>query len=488
MKKYLFKIILFGFLTSFCQKPLPDRVIVVYNRPPRTLDPHLRSEVVTVSVLSNIYEGLIDYTPDLKLTSCLATQWHRIDSLNWEFELRKNVFFHNGKMLNSEDVIYSLSRPFALAQAEVGRLNHIIDTMYAKNHLKFVIRTRFPYYFLLDELNRVYIIPYGYNDFDKPVGTGPYRINSITEDSIVCVANEEYWGKQPSVKKGIFRFVQDTKNAIELLKDDSVNIVYGIPADEYIKLKDNLRFVISSGVSVRYIQLNTKKFPFNLSLLRQALSLAINRAEIVDTLYYSLAEPANQFIPRGIIGYIPDFPSLIYNPDSAKKLLKNTGQRFKIKFYYGKSFKKIGGMIADYWRRTGMEIKEQELEPEEFFKGVEKNKFECFLLSFLITSLDGLNGIIEPSFYTPNPEIGKGIMNRAGYSNPIVDSLINKAMMIEEQEERLELIKEIQQILINDMPVIPIAWEPRIYGVSKNIKFKPRLDQSIRFAEIGFIK
>ncbi len=485
MKRYLFKIIFFGFLTSFCQKPLPDSVVVVYNRPPRTLDPHLRSEVVTISVLSNIYESLIDYTPDLKLVPNLAIQWHRVDSLNWEFELRKNVFFHNGKMLNSEDVIYSLYRTFSLPKTEISRLIHIIDTIYAINHTKFIIKTRFPYQYLLIDLNSIYIVPNGYNDFDKPVGTGPYKIALITDNSISCLANEQYWGKKPKLKKGIFRFVQDTKNAIELLNKDSVNIVYGIPVEEYIKLKDSLRFAICSGVSARYIQLDIRKFPFNLTLLRQALSLAINRAEIVDTVYHSLAEPANQFIPKGLLGYIPEFPPLSFDPDSAERLLNNTSQMIKIRLYYGKSFKKIGGMIVEYWRRTGIEVEEQELEPERFFKGIEEGKFDCFLLSFLINSLDGLSGIIEPSFYTPNPEMGDGLMNRAGYSNHKIDSLIDLAMLIADEEERYGIIKEIQQVLLNDMPVIPLIWEPRIYGVSKNIRFTPRLDQTIRFAEIG---
>uniref|UniRef100_A0A7V3VUI9 Solute-binding protein family 5 domain-containing protein n=1 Tax=candidate division WOR-3 bacterium TaxID=2052148 RepID=A0A7V3VUI9_UNCW3 len=485
MKRSLFKIILFGFLISFCQKPLSDRVVVVYNRPPRTLDPHLRSEVVTISVLSNIYEGLIDYTPDLKLTPSLAIQWHQIDSLNWEFELRKNVFFHNGKMLNSEDVIYSLNRAFSLPKTEISNLIHIIDTIYAIDQTKFIIKTRFPYHYLLTELNSIYIVPNGYNDFDKPVGTGPYKIGLITDDSIICLANEQYWGKRPKIKKGIFKFVQDTENAIELLKKDIVNIVYGIPVEEYIKLKDSLRFAIHSGVSARYIQLNTKKSPFNLILLRQALSLAINRAEIVDRVYHSLAEPANQFIPKGVIGYIPEFPPLSFDPDSAERLLKNTGKRIKIRFYYGKSFKKIASMIAEYWRRIGIEVDEEELEPEKFFKGVEEGKFDCFLLSFLINSLDGLSGILEPSFHTSNPEMGEGMMNRAGYSNPEIDSLIDLAMVTADEDERYGIIKEIQKTLLNDMPVIPLVWEPRIYGLSKNIRFAPRLDQTIRFAEIG---
>ncbi len=463
-------------------------VTILYDRPPRTYDPHLRNEIVTISILSNFYEALVDYTPDLRIFPCLAKNWYQQDSLTWIFDLRENVFFHNGKEMKSEDVVYSLYRPIREKESERSSLIRIIDTIYAINSNSILIKTKFPYYYsLLNELDLLYIIPNGYNDFSNPLGTGPYRTTLMSQDSIVCQVYQNYWGEKPLIARGIFKFIPDLKERVKLLKDSELCIMYGIPIDLYYQLKDSVKMELITGVATRYLQFNLNKTPFNNKDFRWALSMAINRQAIDDSLYHGIAEPANQFVPKGVFGYCSDFPPLHYNPDSARALLRQFGKT-KVSFYYGKPVQRIGNKIAEYLRSVDIEVNERALDSEEFWEIVEERKFDFILISSLITNLDGLSGAIASFFYTYGAEKRTGRMNRSGFSNPTIDSLIDFAFKIEDPEQRLNLIKDIQIILLRDIPVVPIIWEPRIYGISNNIIFKPRIDQTIRLRDIGFKK
>ncbi|MCX7995212.1 MAG: ABC transporter substrate-binding protein [candidate division WOR-3 bacterium] len=485
-KRVLLILIIVYYFIFGCEKK-SYTVTVLYDRPPRTLDPHMRNEVVTISILSNIYEGLIDYTPDLRLKPCLARAWHRADSTTWIFYLREDVHFHNGKKMRAEDAVYSLYRTIRDRPTETANLTRIVDTIYSPNPYRIVIKTRFPYYAFLSELDRIYIIPENYKDFSCPIGTGPFKTIFVSDDSIVCENFEGYWGKKSPVSRGVFKFIPELEKRLKYFKNCENCIIYGVPLQIYDHLKDSVKFVIISGVATRYLQLNLRSYPFNNREFRRAISMAINREKINNDLYYGLAEPANQFIPKGVIGYCPDLPPLIYNLDSAQKLIKKTG-RPKIHFYYGKPVEEIGAEIAQCLHAAGINVVRHPVEAAEFWNGVEKRKFDFFLISSLVTTLDGISGVLEYFFHTYNPEKGTGLMNRSGFSNIKVDSIIGYVSRIEDPDERLAKAREIQKILLDEMPVIPILWEPRIYALSANIEFSPRIDQTIRLAEVRFVK
>ncbi len=487
IKKIIFLFLILNIsLFIFCAKKT-HTIVVLYDHPPRTFDPHRRNEIVTISILSNIYEALIDYTPDLRITPCLAKEWYQSDSLTWIFDLRDDVLFHNGKEMKAEDVVYSLYRPMLDKESERSGFVKIIDTIYSINSYRIVIKTKFPYYSLLNELDLLYIIPKGFNNFSNPVGTGPYRTVVISEDSIVCEFYPNYWGKKPTIFKAVFKFIPEVEERIRLLRNSESCILYGMPLELYYQLKDSIKMEVITGVATRYLQFNLQKRPFGNKVFRHAISMAINRNEIDDELYYGLAEPANQFIPRGLIGYCPELPPLQYNPDSAKALSKEFGKT-KISFYYGKPVQRIANKISGYLHAIGIDVEEFALDIVDFWRLVEERRADFILISSLVTNLDGFIGTIAPFFYSYDLDKRTGLMNRSGFTNSTIDSLIDFTFKSEDSEQRLSYIKEIQIRLLDDMPIVPIVWEPRIYGMSDDIEFKPRIDQTIRLKEIEFSK
>ncbi|MEO0142308.1 MAG: ABC transporter substrate-binding protein [candidate division WOR-3 bacterium] len=469
-----------------CAPQKHDSVIILYDRPPRTLDPHLRSEIVTLSILCNVYECLVDYDPHLKLVPKLAENWTMLDSLTWEIALRKGVKFHNQKPLTEQDVIYSLYRVFKLPGSEMKDLRMIVDTVTGSNGT-ILIKTRFPYYYLMNHLTNLAIVPDNFSDFEnKPTGSGPYRVLNIYRDSIVCAVNQDYWDKAPKIKKGIFKFVPELSERIRLIKNNQADIAYGLPLEVIQSLGDSLKILLAPSVVARQLEYNLNKFPFNILQFRQALNLAIDRAGLVRELYKNNALPANQYIPMGFIGYAVDFPPLFYNPTEAQKLIKNLIPKISIKFAYAQSVEAVGKFIAKNLRDIGIGVYELALSSEEYWKGIEEGTLDCYLISYINTSLDGFNSTIINSFHSHCPEKGMGLMNLNGYSNYMVDSLINKVIKTPDPDTRLRYIREIQKQLLADLPSIPVVWEPRVYGVSRNIKWHPRLDQQIRLAEIEY--
>ncbi|MEO0165805.1 MAG: ABC transporter substrate-binding protein [candidate division WOR-3 bacterium] len=485
LRKYLSIFVLSLFLCPCAKKT--HTITILYDRPPRTLDPHRRNEIVTISILSNIYQGLIEYTPDLRLVPCLARNWYLSDSLTWVFDLREGVHFHNGEEFRGRDAVYSLYRTIRNNTTENATLKRIVDTIYAAGPHRLIIKTRSPYHALLNEIDRLYIVPEGYENFSSPIGTGPFKATFISDDSIVCVLFQYYWGPKPPISRGVFKFIPEFKDRLALFRNCKNCVLYGVPISVYTQMKDSIKMIAISGVAARYLQMDIRKYPFNQREFRNALSLAIDRAKLNKELYQGLAQPANQFIPRGMVGYCPDLPPLSYNPDSAVQLIKKFGNP-EIHLYYGKAIQELGTHIASFFRAVGVRIVEHPLEAKAFWEGVEKRRFDCYLISALVTTLDGLSTILEAFFYTYDPQKGTGLMNRSGFSNRQIDSLINCASQIADPEERLNIINHIQKTLLVEMPIIPILWEPRIYGLSPDIDFVPRIDQTIRLAEIKFKK
>ena len=87
-----------------------DTLTVAITGDPPTLDPHASSTSSSVNNLNPVYETLVRYDDDGEIKPLLATEWKRLDDLNWEFKLRDDVYFHNGEKMTANDVLYSFKR------------------------------------------------------------------------------------------------------------------------------------------------------------------------------------------------------------------------------------------------------------------------------------------------------------------------------------------------------------------------------------------
>ncbi|MEO0142309.1 MAG: ABC transporter substrate-binding protein [candidate division WOR-3 bacterium] len=476
-----FSLFVTGLLTC---APKEEAITIVYDAPPLNLDPHLRREIVTISILGNIYETLIAFDANMKMTPCLADYWENIDSLAMRFYLRPNVEFHNHKELTTRDVHYSLYRTIKLPESEYAYFRDYLDTILIEDSLKLVIKLKKPYALLLYDLSAVFIVP---ENFDPqtapPCGTGAYYYFKNDSNGITLRYFQGYREKDIPIKVVRFSFVPQAQQRIALLKNNLADIITFIPLDMLQELKDAGRVIATEGVATRYLEMNLNRFPFNRKEFRQAINLALNRERLVREVYLGYATPANQFISQGLFGFDFALPSFTYNPDSARKIIKSLEPLPEIEFDFAQVREFIGRAITDDLTRVGLKIKVNPLPAENFWQKIESHSSDFYLIGSVPTSNEGVT-TMKSSFHTHQPQTGLGMQNRTGYSNRKVDSLIEEMMRIPDLKRTTQLLIEAQGIILSDLPKIPIVWEKEIYGISRRIDWNPRLDEQIIVKEI----
>lgn len=462
-----------------------EALTIVYDAPPTTLDPHLRREVVIQTIVSNIYEALVCFDANMELIPLLASYWEKIDSITWNFQLRSGVTFHNKKELTAQDVLYSLYRIWKEPQSEFRAFSWYVDTIYAEDRT-IIFKLKVPYPFFLYDIAGLFIIPDGFDpQKEMPLGTGPYRCIKKSAEVIKLEYYEDYWGGTPPIKNAYFVFIPDYKNRIKMLKQGKADIINFIPLSVLSELKEFGQVVATPGNSTRYLEFNLSKYPFNQNSFRKAINLAINREDIAHIIYKGYAVPANQYLPPGVLGFNSSLPQIIYAPEQAKKILQRIPRIPAIEIDCTEARLFIAEAIAHDLEKVGLKVVVNVLEVDEYWDKIENQKSDCYLIAMVPGSYEGI-GILRSSYHTYEPDKGLGMMNHINYSNKELDSIIEGLFYMKEQDSVLQAINRIQNILLNDLPKIPVVWEKEIYGISKRIVWKPRLDERIFIKEIRF--
>lgn len=487
LKSKLFKcaILILVLFLSFCAQKNRS-ITIVYYAMPSTFDPHLRKEIVTISILSNIYEPLVTFDANMKLIPALAEYWEKLDSLTWRFYLRKNVKFHDNRQFTPADVIYSFYRPFRLLNSEYNQLKGHIDTILAEGEDKILIRLKSPHAILLFDIASLFIVPADYDTIkNKFCGTGPYKVVKIDKDQIDLRRFANYWNNKVDIDNVRILFVPDIEKRIEMLKNKDVDIITLIPFTHLERVKEAGRLVTTPGVATRWLEMDLKRFPFNRIEFRQALNLAINRDRLVNEVYHSLAVPANQFISQGLFGFDYNLPQFVYAPDSARRLLKRLGNLPEIEFDFAESRALIARAIIEDLEKIGLRIKANSLPVEKYWEKIEKRKSGFYLIGGVPLTNEGMT-TLRSKFHTCEPDIGMGMLNYSGYSNKELDQLIEDMISNTDLRSCVRLLLDAQKILLNTLPEIPLVWEKEVYGVSDRIEWNPRLNELIIVKEIKF--
>jgi peptide/nickel transport system substrate-binding protein len=421
----------------------------------------------------------------MKIGPGLADYWEQKDSLTWVFYLRDGVVFHNGKTCGINDVIYSLYRPMNLPESEFTVLQDVLDTIVTEDKNKIIIKTIIPRTFVLYDVALIGIIPEGLDPgSEDPVGTGPYRLTESSEQRLTLEAFPQYWGEKPEIKRVDYYVIPEFEGRFQMLAEGKADIITYVPIEAVERCEAIGRVVASPGVSERYLELNLRKYPFNTREFRLAINIGIDREGLTRDVYHGYATPANQYINPGVFGYDPTRKLFMYDPDSAKRLIAHLGHVPVIELEYANVKYFIGEAIAEQLENIGLKVRTHSLPPDEFWTRIEGRQSDCYLISMVPNSYEGI-GDITSSYHTLQSAKGLGLQNRVGYSNRKLDAIIESLPYITDQQQVAQKMFEIQDILIHDLPMIPIVWEKQIYCVSEKIEWDLRLDEFILIRDIA---
>lgn len=252
-----------------------------------SLDPHKSSAAAgTREVLFNVFEGLVKPDTDGNLIPAVASEFDISESGDtFTFTLREGVRFHNGQNVTVGDIVYSISRAAGLDTGEplVSGMG-AVESVEATGDSVVVIKIKEPSIEFLAYLT-VAIIPEGYDAQDTaPVGTGPFKfVSRKAQENIVLERFDDYWGDKAYLDKVTYKIIDNASTLVMSLKSGAIDLCAHLTSSQVTELGN---FTILEGTMnlVQAVYLNNKYEPLANEKVRQALSYAINRQEIMDIL------------------------------------------------------------------------------------------------------------------------------------------------------------------------------------------------------------
>ena len=497
----------------------PDKKIFHYNETTgiASLDPAFAKNQSIMWPVHQLYSTLVEVDENMQIKPLLAKSWDiSSDNLVFTFHLRTDVFFHdddafengNGRKLTAGDVRYSFNRIMDKNTASPGAwiFNSRVDSIQpfiAIDDSTFQLKLQRPFQPILGILSMQYcsIIPveavekYGSNFRSHPVGTGPFAFVAWEEgQALVLKKNDQYFEKDESGQAlpyldGIKVSFFDSK-ATEFLEFqqrrlDFINDIEASFKDEVLTKTGNLKkewagkLVLQKhpylnieyfGILVDSNNALVKQSPLRLQKIRQAINVGFDRRKMMLYLRNSIGIAAESgFVPAGL----PSYDTAVvkgyhYDPLKAKQLLAAAG------FPNGSGlpaitlltipiYADLGSYIANELQQVGIKVQVETIQKSLLLEQTSKSQALFFRGSWIADYPDAENYLSV--FYSKNP----APPNYTRYHNDAFDGLYEKAIAEKSDSLRYQLYQQMDQMLINDAPVVPLWYDMAIHLVHTNI-------------------
>ena len=296
-----------------------------------SLDPHKTVKAGTREVMFNVFEGLMKPTPDGDLTPAIAEKYEvSEDRRTYTFHLREGVQFHNGEMVTAEDVVYSIQRCAAATETGIVQVEafSVIDDLKAVDECTVSITISEPSNEFISYLTTA-ILPAGYDKQDTdPVGTGPFKFVSRTaQDSVVLEKFNEYWGTPAQLDKVTLKIMENADSLMMSLQSGAIDLCAHLTSTQVAQLKENFNVAEGTMNLVQAMYLNNAVAPFDDVRVRQAISYAVDKQEIIDLAFDGYGSPIGSSMYPAFGKYFDDSLTNYYTKDveKAKALLAEAG-------------------------------------------------------------------------------------------------------------------------------------------------------------------
>lgn len=510
MKKLGILIFLFVFLLSLVSGNVfaQDSIVVGVDAPPRTMDPYGSDADSNLSVMSNLFDGLLQRNTAGDLLPALATSWDRIDDFTWRFTLREGVKFHNGNDFTWEDVKFSMER---LANPEVSEFlsfgGNIVSVETVDGDPWVIdITTEVATPFFAENLHQIFIMDKDSTEArdqgqigTEPIGTGAYRLDEWVRGSYLRMsANPDYWEGTPSIANAEYRPISEASTRLASISGGTLDILQGVPVTfiEQVRNNDNIELVTRPGRRSIFLPMTSDEdSPLSNIKVRQAIYMAIDIDEIVEQVMFGQASPAAQIPDPPTLGYSDEIERLPYNPERARELLAEAGypDGFDLKFdgpnnRYVQD-EEIMQAVAGYLERIGINVEVDAKPMSIFFEEVANKELDFYLIGWFDGSYD-YGRTFTQLLHSIEPDRGLGGLNGARYSDDVLDSLYDVATKIINPDIRGANLRVLNRLAMSPekLAVIPLHYQVDSYATYKGrgINFTPRSDTWIVFKEMSY--
>ncbi|MFD3682541.1 ABC transporter substrate-binding protein [Streptomyces sp. NPDC058613] len=467
----------------------------VYAEPP-TLDYTMAFDYPQNTVLSNVCESLMRWTPALTTEPGLAQQASNPDPTTWVYDLRPGVRFHDGKVMTADDVVFSLGRQTdpdnAAAWAQVFRN---VDSVTASGPLQVTVKlkkpdSQFPQYMATAAgavASKAGVEAAG-KDYGTTGGlacTGPFRLGTWNKgQSIELDRFDNYWGTKAKSKKAVFRILTDSSARTNAMLSGEVDGGYLIPTESYARLRGSGEGTLYFGEGLTTVNVNVTSMRGALGdvRVRRALSLALDRTGFVKAGLAGAGTVTNSLTTRAAWAAAPEqtlktaFDGLPANGrdiERAKALIKEagaTGTTLTVATSsIGQDVSLLATAVQAAGTRIGLDIRLKTIAPNAFSALFTDPQARAGIDMFPYTSY---NSITDPLDLLQNFETG-AYQNFAGHSDPQYDQLVGQAGATYPVAERMAIEARLQRQASEQLLWIPVAEWPTAVFLGKRITGAP---------------
>jgi peptide/nickel transport system substrate-binding protein len=457
-----------------------DALVVGSIGEPSTLIPLLASDTASRDVAEQIYSGLLRYDKNLKLEGVLAESWDvSRNGLVITFHLRRGVKWHDGHPFTSRDVLYTYlvtidpKTPTAYADAFKQ-----VKKAEAPDPYTFRVTYDKPFAPALESWATEVLPAHLLEGKDitkselarQPVGTGPYRFKEwVPGQQVVLESNRDYFEGRPYVDRYVFRIIPDSSTMYMELKSGGLDLMGLSPVQyerqtntrEFLNRFNKYRYLASAYT---YLGYNLRHPLFRDRRVRQAITSAINKDEIVQGVLLGMGEVAHGPYKPGTWACNPGIRDFDYNPERAKSLLAEAGWQernsdgiltkdgkpffFTILTNQGNAERlKTALIIQQRLRAVGIEVKIRVVEWASFLKNfIDKGDFEVIILGWTVGQDPDLFDVWHSS------KTGPKELNFIGFKNTEVDRLLEEGRNTFDMEKRRQAYWRFQEILAQEQP------------------------------------
>jgi len=475
------------------------RFVRLYVDPP-TLDPHLTTDATSAQIIVEVFGGLVTIDKDLNVVPDLAEGWNiSADGRVYTFRIRPDAVFHDGKPVTAEDVRWSLERatdPLTESPNVDQYLGDIVgvDTKLHGDALEisgvrvineqtieitidepksfFLAKLTYPTAFVLDQVN---IEASPKNWFRKPNGTGPFRMTEYKVGETLILSRHDAYHLGPA-KLAEVEMILSGGTSMLMYENDEIDIA-GVGLADIDRLNDpshslNAELITAApSFSVQYIGLNVNEPPLDDVKVRQALNLAIDKREIATIVLGDQVVPATGILPPGFPGFSESVSGYEFDPVKAKRLLEESKYGDDLDNLppitittpgsFGANVSLDMEVVLAMWEKNlGIRTEFQQTEFATFLKDLNKRRFQMFDIGWIADYPDPEN-FLDILFYSDSSN------NHTNYDNPEIDALLEKARVEADETLRFTIYNEVEQMILDDAPWIPLWYSGEHYLLVK---------------------
>ncbi len=476
-------------------------LVVALQSPPPILTSAFNSAGFVGVVSAKMLEGLLSYDFELNPRPALARSWSLSeDGMSLTFELRQNVTWHDGTPFSSKDVKFSLMNVWKEMHPRGRSTFANVASVDTPDDHTVVIHLSEPAPAMLSAFSSYesQVLPahlYEGTDINTnphnnaPVGTGPFMFDEWEKGNFIrLVRNPNYWDEgKPYLDSIVFRYIPDAGGRAAALETGEVHLstFSPVPFSDVTRLESLEHLAIETRgyeylSPIFLLDLNKRGEYLGNKKVRQALSHALNRQFIVDTVWYGFGKIATGPVPSTHVRYYTDdVPVYEYDPKKAEALLDEAGyprkdgnMRFKISMDYsvfGETYPRLAEYIKQAFRQVGVDLELRSQDIGSMIRRVFTDYDYDIMMNYWYAMPDPTMGVTR-LYWSENIRQGVPFANANGYSNDRVDEIIVEVQKENDETRRKELFAEFQRIAQDDVPVLDL-FEMQFFTIyNKSVK------------------